>query len=1446
MNSAGAIAPDGDYNVEFKFYDTASSGATAQGVCTGNCKWLETRTSANKVHIANGYLTANLGSVTAFGSTINWDQELWITMNIGGTGSPSWDGEMTPRLKLTAVPYAFKAGQLAKLTGTDTSTLDFDTQTGPHSILLPDASGTLCIQGAASCGFATGSGTAFVQGGNTLGAAADLGTNDSFAVNLRTGGTTRVTIAANGSDVTLASNTDLLLQGATAYMSNPQTQTNSEAFGLNATVTGSDALAVGNGASSAASGTAVGRVAQAGSGASALGVDAQALGADALALGSGTRAGSTNSIALGADSQTTAANQLVIGDSSGTAFISQVVIGDGVTSATPNSFTLQGTSGNGSNIAGASVTLAGGQSTGSASGGNVVIQTSSAGGGGSGLNSLTTRATFDSSNNLYLGNGVTAAAPNSFSILGTGSSTSGTAGGSLTIQGGAGNGAISGGTVSVIGGTAGATGTGGNLTVRAGSGGATSGGGGALTLQGGNAAASNSAGGNVSVIGGTATGSGASGNVTIQGGAVAAAAGSNGGTVTLQGAAGSTTGAGGTGGGVTINGGNAGGSGANTGGSISLLSGTATSTGAASTISITSGAGASGNNVAGGNITITTGAGGGTQAGGTLGLAAGIGGATGNGGAITLNGGAAGGATRAGGAITLTGGTGNTSGLGGAVTIQGGTGGNAAVGGLVTIQGGNAGGGNTNGGNVSITGGTAAGTGARGLVVIDTPTFTTASTQSCGSNCNVTQANIDNSGAVVVNATASSLTVTLTDPTITTAGRIVYVTAANGSNDFTLSVNGGGTGNQIAMRQNTTATMVWNGADWTAAGASSSTTLQAAYDNTLSSAGGAEIVLNNTATSDGLTIRNSSSNPIIGAILEAQTSIGSNLFSVNNNATEYASNGGAETAGASSSTFPATTWSAAPAGGTVSRNTTAANNATGQASVSVVTTATIGHGARDRLAAALTANLQYTISYTVKGATSFTTLNTIYSRDGTDTSTTTCASGSTVTTAIWTRISCTFVAPASGITSSNEIFIRQSDATARTFYIDNLSVTVNASANHAADGSVDSALGTNWTAYDADGGAGTTSLARETTIIYDTSGSVSDVTSAHVNEGMRNNMTITPQVSTQYLVTFYARSSNTFNDITVGFLPAGGNGTPAAAQLCTDYNTQSVSTSGWTKVTCVVTTSASGITDPDLVIYQPSASARTFYVDALSITLNTNNASNVQVGGANKGGPPTLFTLDRSSSAPIASNNDAYLGSMYYDTSSGRIQCYEADGWGACGAAPDNIVNLNPEYTGAVLNGSGIGTMTADLCSNDSDLSVNSTLCSAGQAKNYYKWTSPQASQQTYSIYVSYQLPATFNGFSSDDTVQLVARTDSTSNAAVTYEMYKSTGADVSLCGTGETTVVTSANTWQSVGINGNEATGCSFSSSSAGNFVIFKINLKARSNANAYVSTLSFTTTGR
>src|SRR5579864_7959833 len=168
LNASGAIVPDGTYNIEFKLYKSLASGASSQGVCVGggtdDCLWIETRTSTNKVTVKDGYLTVNLGSVTAFStstSPINWDQDLYLTMNIGGTGSASWDGEMSPRIHLTSVPYAFRAGALATLSGSNTATLSFAATIGQNTtVTLPDpgaSTATVCYQTATACGFATGS-----------------------------------------------------------------------------------------------------------------------------------------------------------------------------------------------------------------------------------------------------------------------------------------------------------------------------------------------------------------------------------------------------------------------------------------------------------------------------------------------------------------------------------------------------------------------------------------------------------------------------------------------------------------------------------------------------------------------------------------------------------------------------------------------------------------------------------------------------------------------------------------------------------------------------------------------------------------------------------------------------------------------------------------------------------------------------------------------------------------------------------------------------------------------------------------------------------------------------------------------------------------------------------------------------------------------------------------
>lgn len=116
LNASGSLVADGSYSVQFKLYDAVTGGTN---------EWTETQT----VTLKNGYLSANLGSVTPFASTIDWSQEKWLTMNVNG------DGEMTPRIKLTGVPFAFRAGLADKISITGGSLLGDDIlQKAPSSV----------------------------------------------------------------------------------------------------------------------------------------------------------------------------------------------------------------------------------------------------------------------------------------------------------------------------------------------------------------------------------------------------------------------------------------------------------------------------------------------------------------------------------------------------------------------------------------------------------------------------------------------------------------------------------------------------------------------------------------------------------------------------------------------------------------------------------------------------------------------------------------------------------------------------------------------------------------------------------------------------------------------------------------------------------------------------------------------------------------------------------------------------------------------------------------------------------------------------------------------------------------------------------------------------------------------------------------------------------------
>jgi hypothetical protein len=162
------------------------------------------------------------------------------------------------------------------------------------------------------------------------------------------------------------------------------------------------------------------------------------------------------------------------------------------------------------------------------------------------------------------------------------------------------------------------------------------------------------------------------------------------------------------------------------------------------------------------------------------------------------------------------------------------------------------------------------------------------------------------------------------------------------------------------------------------------------------------------------------------------------------------------------------------------------------------------------------------------------------------------------------------------------------------------------------------------------------------------------------------------------------------------------------------------------------------------------------------------------------------------------------------------------------------------------MHGTGVGTMTSDFCSdtlNINDPTNGPQICDTNETRNFYNWTSPQATSQAYSIYLTYQLPATFKTFTSGST-SLQSRVDSTTNASVQLQIYRQTsGSSLTACG-GNITVTSSANVWQSPAASGTaDPSTCSFS---GGDSIVFKITLNSKSNANAYISNIGFTYSNR
>ena len=151
VNPQGTNVSNTSYTVVFTFYDKASGGTAL---------WTETQT----VNTVDGIFRVALGSITPFPANFNFNWSgLYLGINVNS------DGEMSPRIQMAAVPFAFNAQQVAGLTVQDSTsgaastsaTLKIGNATAPVTVdlgannlqfvtsgtttlTLPSGTGTVC------------------------------------------------------------------------------------------------------------------------------------------------------------------------------------------------------------------------------------------------------------------------------------------------------------------------------------------------------------------------------------------------------------------------------------------------------------------------------------------------------------------------------------------------------------------------------------------------------------------------------------------------------------------------------------------------------------------------------------------------------------------------------------------------------------------------------------------------------------------------------------------------------------------------------------------------------------------------------------------------------------------------------------------------------------------------------------------------------------------------------------------------------------------------------------------------------------------------------------------------------------------------------------------------------------------------------------------------------
>ena len=184
VNSDGTNVSDNDYDFEFKIY-YAGTGGTAN--------WTETWTTAgcSQLAVDDGIFQVDLGSCTSLTSTDFNQDTLFVSVEFNN------DGEMTPRVRLTAAPYAMNAGKVSGLTLTNTT----------GTLTVPDGT-TVTFSGANNLTFTT---TDVTNATLPIGSITLVDLAATQGLTNKTIGSTGLVFSGAGTDLTTVSNEDLTL-----------------------------------------------------------------------------------------------------------------------------------------------------------------------------------------------------------------------------------------------------------------------------------------------------------------------------------------------------------------------------------------------------------------------------------------------------------------------------------------------------------------------------------------------------------------------------------------------------------------------------------------------------------------------------------------------------------------------------------------------------------------------------------------------------------------------------------------------------------------------------------------------------------------------------------------------------------------------------------------------------------------------------------------------------------------------------------------------------------------------------------------------------------------------------------------------------------------------------------------------------------------------------------